>query len=100
VQVVDAITARLLTTHFHAVTDGVKVDAHRALGVSPRRITVIERGRDPITLGDAGIDRRADARREVGLRPDTPVVLAVGRVEYQKGHVHLIEAARLLRPTF
>jgi glycosyltransferase involved in cell wall biosynthesis len=100
VQLVDALTASLCTAHFHAVTDGVKVDARRSLGVSGRRITVIERGRDPLTLGDPGLDRRAEARREVGLRPDTPVVLAVGRVEYQKGHVHLIEAARLLRSAF
>jgi glycosyltransferase involved in cell wall biosynthesis len=99
VQLADAVTAGLCTAHFHAVTDGVKTDARRTLGVSPRRVTVIERGRDPLSLGDPALDRRAEARREIGLRPDTPVVLAVGRVEYQKGHVHLIEAARLLRPS-
>jgi glycosyltransferase involved in cell wall biosynthesis len=100
VQLVDAITAGLCTTHFHAVTDGVKIDASRALGVSGRRITVVERGRDPLTLGAPDPSRRTEARKEVGIRPDTPVVLAVGRVEYQKGHMHLIEAAKLLRSSF
>lgn len=92
VQAVDAVTARTMTDHFHAVSDAAKVSAVQHLGISPDRVTVVRRGRDPDRLGRRTEERRRVAREHLGIGPDTPLVLTVGRHEYQKGQVHLIEA--------
>jgi glycosyltransferase involved in cell wall biosynthesis len=91
-QTVDGWTARRLTTHFHAITHAVKDAAVRDLRLDPDRITVIERGRDPRRLGEPSAERRAGARRRLELGPDRPVLVSVGRQEFQKGQWHLIEA--------
>jgi glycosyltransferase involved in cell wall biosynthesis len=66
----------------------------RVVGLRPDRIEVIPRGIDLAEL-DAG-GSRSEARQsilsELGLADDAFVVLAVGRVEPQKGHRYLIEA--------
>lgn len=96
VQVVDSLTGRLLATRFHAVTVGVARDAVENLRFRPSRIRVVERGRDLTELGEPSASRRLTVRRRLGLQPDVPVVVAVGRVEYQKAHGALVEAlARL-----
>ncbi len=93
---IDALTARTLTSHFHAVTEGVAADAVTSLGIGPERITVVERGRDPEVLGSRSATRRSRVRAGLGLDPGAEMILAVGRQEHQKGHVHLVEALALL----
>lgn len=93
---VDRAAARHLTTHFHAITQAVKVDAVRALGIPADRITVVERGRDPARLGLPGFERHRATRRRFGLGPDDLVLINVGRQEYPKGQIYLLDAfARL-----
>ena len=92
IRLIDGVTARHLTTHFHAITQAVKRWAVDTLRVPAGRITVVERGRDPWRLGDPGPERRARARERLGLPPDAHVVVAVGRQEFQKGHRFLLEA--------
>ena len=92
VRAVDGWTARHLTTHLHAITGAVKRWAVATLRVSPERVTVIERGRDPGRLGEPGAERRAEARGRLGLPADAEVLVAVGRQEFQKGHRFLLEA--------
>ena len=92
VRAVDGWTARNLTSHFHAITQTVKDAAVRDLRLDPDRITVIERGRDPERLGRPSPQRRIEARRRLGLADDTPIVVTVGRQEFQKGQWHLLEA--------
>lgn len=89
---VDGWTARHLTTHFHAITHAVKDAAVADLGIDPSRISVIERGRDPARLGAPSPARRAAARARLGLPSDVPVLVTVGRQEFQKGQWHLLEA--------
>jgi glycosyltransferase involved in cell wall biosynthesis len=89
---IDGWTARHLTAHFHAVSQTVKHSAVEALGIPEQRVTVIERGRDPSRLGEPGLERRLRVRRKLGLSPDEPVAVTVGRQEYQKGHRYLLEA--------
>lgn len=89
---IDGWTARHLTTHFHAITHAVKRSAVDALGISSDRITVVERGRDPLRLGEPGPERRDRARVSLGLPLDAEVIVAVGRQEFQKGHRYLLEA--------
>lgn len=94
---IDAWTARPLVDHFHAVSDAVRTAAVQDLGIRPARVTVIPRGRDPARLGSPGETRRRAAREALGLPPAVPVVVAVGRQEYQKGHRSLLEAAARLK---
>jgi glycosyltransferase involved in cell wall biosynthesis len=89
---VDGWTARHLTAHFHAITNAVKDAAVGDLRIQPSRITVVERGRDPGRLGLPSADRRAEVRRRLGVDPDHPVLVTVGRQEFQKGQWHLIDA--------
>lgn len=97
-QVVDAVTGRLLTARFHAITHAVKAAAIAALRLPPERITVIERGRDTERLGTASAERRSRVRAALGLAPAQQVILHVGRQEFAKGQVHLLHAmARLAR---
>jgi glycosyltransferase involved in cell wall biosynthesis len=92
VRVIDALTARGLTDHFHAVSQAVKESAVSHLGINPDKITVVRRGRDPARLGRRTDERRHLTREKLGVGPDAPLVLTVGRHEFQKGQVHLIEA--------
>jgi glycosyltransferase involved in cell wall biosynthesis len=99
-RIVDGWTARHLTSHFHAVSQAVKSSAITSLGVEPEAVTVVYRGRDPQVFGEAGDERRNRARSELGLGAESPVVITVGRQEYQKGQRHLLEAVPLLLEEF
>ncbi len=92
VQFIDAWTSRYLTAHFHAVSNAAKLAAVNSLGIPPERITVVERGRDPIRLGQPGLERRRQARLKLELQPEDEVIVNVGRHEYQKGQSFLLEA--------
>jgi len=88
---VDGWTARNLARRLHAVSEEVRASATRALGVSDSCIVVIPRGRDPEEFSRSP-ETRDVMRRGMGLDPQTPVFLTVGRHEYQKGHATLLEA--------
>ena len=92
VQLVDALTGRLMVDRFHAVSDGVaQVNAHD-LRMAPSRISVVRRGRSRDQLGEWSVQRRLAVRASLGCGPTTSVVLAVGRQEHQKAHVDLVRA--------
>lgn len=93
----DRFTARWACDHFHAVTPGVRSAAIQRLGLRPERVTVVERGRDPVLLGRASDERRARTRAALGLGPDAPVVVAAGRHYPLKDHVTLVRAVGLLQ---
>jgi glycosyltransferase involved in cell wall biosynthesis len=92
VRMADGWTARHLTTHFHAISHTVKEASVEALGISPDRITVIERGRNTERLGRLSATRRNRARKQLGLSEDDEVVVSVGRQEFQKGQKFLLQA--------
>jgi glycosyltransferase involved in cell wall biosynthesis len=91
-QVIDAVTGRLAVDRYIALTQAVADHATKRLRVPPRRISVVPRGRSRRRLGEPGPKRRAEGRARFGIDPDRPVVLTVGRREYQKGQRHLLEA--------
>ena len=69
---------------------------YEKVGVPAHRLSTVAngiRGRGP------GPGRRA-AREALGLDPDRPVVLTVGRLTVMKGHTHLLEAVPGLRRRF
>jgi glycosyltransferase involved in cell wall biosynthesis len=95
-QLLDSWTARHLTDHFHATSHAAKKSGIESLAIPPVRITVIERGRDPVRLGEASAERRRRSRERLGLRESDEVVVSVGRQEFAKGQRHLLEAAHLM----
>jgi glycosyltransferase involved in cell wall biosynthesis len=95
-QAVDVLTARRVR-RFHAVSSTVATTMAARLRVSASRIDVIPRGRDGAALGRRTDDRRRAARAALGLDDATPMLLAVGRQEYQKGFDVLPGALRLVR---
>jgi glycosyltransferase involved in cell wall biosynthesis len=99
VRFLDALTGRLLTDHWHAVSHAVAGSAARRLKVPRERVTVVERGRDPSRLGVPSADRRRTARERLGLPGEACVLVNVGRQDYQKGQDCLLSAVVELRRT-
>jgi glycosyltransferase involved in cell wall biosynthesis len=63
--------------------------------VADGRLRVLFKGVDTTVLDPARVDGLA-SRRALGLPPEALVVGTVGRLVWQKGHVHLLEAAARL----
>ena len=99
VQVIDAVTGRLMVNRFHAVSEGAKIANARALRIPESRVTVAERGRDATLLGSRTDERRTAVRASLDLSDDAQVVLNLGRQDYQKAQTVLITAASALRTT-
>ena len=87
----DIATARTVR-RFHAVSDAVARAAGARLHVDAAKIDVVHRGRSAASLGRRTAERRARVRAALGVEPATPVVLAVGRHERQKGFDVLVDA--------
>lgn len=96
VQTLDSFTARRLTDHFHAITHAVKDSCVQTMGLDPTKVTVVERGRDRGRLGQPGPRRRHRVREALELPQDAPVVVTVGRQEWQKAHTDLVSAFRVV----
>jgi glycosyltransferase involved in cell wall biosynthesis len=94
----DAVTARWLCDHFHAVSHAAREAAVAALGVPAERITVVPRGRDPGRLGALSPERRRRARAAFGVAEDAELLVAAGRHEFAKGFPDLIAAVARLAP--
>ncbi len=98
-QTLDAVTARHMTDHFHAITVAVRDSAVRYLRIPENRVTVVERGRDLQRLGEPGPERRQGVRTSLGIPDEAEVVLNIGRQEPQKGHTTLLEAFAKVAPS-
>ncbi|MBW3570693.1 MAG: glycogen synthase [Gemmatimonadetes bacterium] len=77
-----------------AVSAAMKDDVQNLYGVRPERVRVIHNGIDP----DEYRPRRdPGVLRALGVNPDVPIVLFVGRITRQKGILHLVRAIPHLR---
>lgn len=94
-QAVDRVTASF-ATRFHAVSTAVAESVGPRLGIPSDKIEVISRGRDPRRFAFRPEELRRQTREALGLTPDVPVVLGVGRLEPQKGFQYLLAAAPAL----
>src|SRR2546423_1866833 len=78
-----------------AVSKAMQDDVQTLYGVSPEKVRVIHNGIDPDeyrrTLSPATL-------RRLGIDPDVPIVLFVGRITRQKGILHLVRAIKYLQP--
>jgi glycosyltransferase involved in cell wall biosynthesis len=92
-QLVDALTGRLRNRGWHAISQAVADSNMRRLRIPAEKITVIPRSRPAVSSPvGPGSEVRERTRRKLGIAVEADVVLAVGRHEYQKGHVHLVDA--------
>lgn len=87
--VVDRLVSRAVDRVI-AVSQAARDFLVRVKGYPARKVVVIPNGRD-LAVFQPGHDREA-ARKELGLDAHTPLVGVIGRLEAQKGHVHLLEA--------
>ncbi|HEU4883894.1 MAG TPA: glycogen synthase [Longimicrobium sp.] len=78
-----------------AVSAAMKEDVQNLYGVDPDRVRVIHNGIDP----DEYRPRHdPDVLSALGIDPEIPILLFVGRITRQKGILHLVRAIRHLRP--
>ena len=70
---------------WHAVSQAVAEPMAPRLRIPRSRIEVIHRGRDEGLLGERTLARAEVARASLGIRSETPLVVAAARHEYQKG---------------
>jgi len=96
-RLLDRHTGHLFATHFHAVSEAVREAALRDLRIAPERLTVVERGRDPVRLGRRSDERRRRVRRALGIDEEQPVLISVGRQDFPKAHDRLLAGLALLR---
>ena len=87
----DAVTARS-ATRFHAISEAIALSVPPRIGASAAVVDVIPRGRDPHKYEFRPAALRTKTRDELGLSPQSPVILAIGRLDPQKGFDHLIQA--------
>jgi glycosyltransferase involved in cell wall biosynthesis len=85
-----------LTDKFLAITETVKTHYVSELNIPEKKIDVLYRGRAENPFLHERDALRIAYRRELGLAEDTLLVLHVGRQEFQKGHLVLLQAIRLI----
>ncbi|HEY5835846.1 glycogen synthase [Streptomyces sp.] len=79
-----------------AVSDGMRADILSCYpALDPGRVHVIRNGIDTVTYRP---DPRTETLNRIGIDPDRPYVLFVGRITRQKGVPHLLRAARRIDP--
>ncbi len=94
-QLADGATSRSCARVI-AVSEFLAASVVRRLRLSAEAVEVIYNG--VVDLADVTADLRRQRRRELGL-PDAPLVVQVGRLSAQKGQLHAVRAAALLRST-
>lgn len=96
-RVLDCVTGRLRVDSYHAISQAVADAAVRDLRVAADAITVIPRGRDRTRLGFPSTERTETARGALGVTDHrTSILLNVGREDFQKGKVVLLQAFQRL----
>lgn len=78
-----------------AVSESMKADVMQLYDVPEARLSVIPNGIDPDEYRPT---ERPELLRRLGIDPDVPFVLFVGRITRQKGIVHLVRALKDLDP--
>src|SRR3954451_10529966 len=78
-----------------AVSKAMKHDVQTLYGVAPERVRVIHNGIDP---DEYQIRHDPATLRRLGVDPDLPIILFVGRITRQKGILHLVRAIPRIRP--
>ena len=85
-------TQKFGVDHFVAITQEVKKHAIKHLNIRPDKISVIPRGRKANTYLDEKEKIRREIRNELKIAEDAVLFIHVGRQEYQKAHLDLLNA--------
>jgi glycogen synthase len=80
-----------------AVSEETKRDVLSLFAIPPERISVIHNG---IDLSEYRPTEEPNTLRSLGIDPDRPYLLFVGRITRQKGIIHLVRAIRFMDPGF
>lgn len=94
-KLIDCVTARHVD-RFIAITQTVKNHYVHMLSIPEWQIQVIYRGRNSNNFLSDRDAVRVQVRTELGLMKNTLLILFIGRQEYQKGHLVLLEAIKKL----
>lgn len=86
-KILDKYSAHYLVNHFHSISYTVKKHYITELGIDPEKITVIYRGRKPASFS---LGKKS---KETSLFN----IINVGRHEYAKGQIFLLQAAVRLK---
>ena len=81
----DRLSQKIGVDYFHAVTQDIANHFAEHTGTPAARVNVVYRGRQPIS-----VNHSKDQHQLVANNPI--VFLTAGRHEYQKGHIHLLNA--------
>ncbi len=88
--ILDGLTGRLFNKAFIAVSNAVKKSAEESLGF--KNVNLIYNSIDLNMFSPLSPDEKKDARKTLGLKQDTIVIVTAGRLDSQKGHTFLLEA--------
>lgn len=89
---VDGFTARRSVDRVHAITQAVATEATDVLKVRSGAVEVIPRGRSAKFLRVMSAAERSKVRSDLGLAQSTPLVISVGRQDFQKNQSGLVRA--------
>jgi glycosyltransferase involved in cell wall biosynthesis len=95
-RIIDRWTWRYAVDRGMVLAEEAKDWYERIPWVTDAKLRVLLKGVDLGVLDPAAVDG-AESRRALGLPADALVVGAVGRLVWQKGHVHLLAAAERLK---
>ena len=85
------IISRFGTDHFHPNGASVMQHFQEKLFISPKRMTLVYRGRN-----SKNYDVAPTLKSDLGISEDAIVLINVGRQDFQKGHDLLLESVSLL----
>jgi glycosyltransferase involved in cell wall biosynthesis len=86
--------------HVIAVSETVRSRNSHMLGISPKKVSVIYRGRDPQPFLKIDTDVLERLRGTLSISPGTAVLLNVSRLIPRKGQAELIKAMPLVQQSF
>ena len=90
-------TALEMSDSVIAVSEETRRDIHALFDIPQERVTVIHNG---IDLFEYSSSKEPALLRKLGVNPERPYILFVGRITRQKGIVHLVRAIRHLNTGF
>lgn len=93
--VVDRLIS-MLQTRILAVSHACSRDLVEIKGIPPKKIVVVQNGRDLSNFSPLLPERRKALRALYGLSDEDYVFGVMARLDFQKGHVYLFEAITLL----
>ncbi|SDL11068.1 Glycosyltransferase involved in cell wall bisynthesis [Salinimicrobium catena] len=93
---VDRYTAKFGVDHFVAITKEVKSHYEKHLMIKPTKISVIYRGRKKNNFITQKAKLRSRVVKELNLNPNGPIFIHVGRQEFQKAHLDILKAIKIV----